>query len=248
LGHGGRPELGFMMSNDVEQEKGGSVPSIRVLLVDDHAMFRSGVVSLLRNRPNIEVVGEADSGERALALAVRLKPDVVVLDISMLKGSGLDAARRIKIEAPTSKILMLTVSDAASDLIQALDAGASGYLLKSAVPDELVSALSDVVNGLAPFSQAMTPKLVEELLTARSHVYTPAPVDQLTRREVEVLRFIGTGASNAQIARALVTTPNTVKMHVHHILDKLQLSNRTEAAAYAARAGLADRSKQAKTG
>ncbi len=211
---------------------------ITVLLADDHSLFRSGVVSLLRRHKGIRVVGEATTGEQAVTIACRLKPDVAVLDISMPGCGGIEAARRIKEALPETHVLMLTVSDSENDLFRAIDVGAQGYLLKSAVPEELARALVDVAAGGAVVCPTMASRLFKELVSLRQRP-VPAPTSTLlTERETEVLRLMGRGATNKQIARQLVISENTAKMHVHHVLRKLNATNRAEAAAHAAAIGL----------
>lgn len=211
---------------------------VRVLLADDHSLFRSGMVSLLRPRKQLRVVGEATTGEQAIELARHLKPDIIVMDISMPGCGGIEAARCIKQSLPESRILMLTVSDAESDLMAALNAGACGYLLKSAVPEELVRAVNEIASGGSAICSTMTTKLIAQVTSSRKAQPHAMPSVPLTERERQILQLMGRGATNKRIAQQLVITENTVKMHVHHILEKLNVSNRAEAVAYAAGSGL----------
>lgn len=211
---------------------------INILVADDHSLFRSGMVSLLRPHKEIRVVGEATTGEQAVVLARQLQPDVVILDIAMPGCGGIEAARQIRQSLPETHVLMLTVSDSQSDLLAAIDAGARGYLLKSAVPEELVRALKEMAAGGSAICSTMTTKLIAELTASRRRSVAMPVSAPLTEREMQVLQLMGRGATNKQIARQLVITENTVKMHMQHILKKLNAKNRAEAAAHAAGSGL----------
>ena len=212
---------------------------VRLLVVDDHTLFRRGLVALLGADPSLEVVGQgADAGE-ALRLAGALQPDVILLDNHLPGVRGIEALPGLKEAAPAARILVLTVSEDADDLAAALRAGANGYLLKTIEGDQLAQAIHGVMRGQASVSPEMTGKLVLAFQSADSpgpaaEPATPAqPASLLSPREQQVLEQIATGASNKEIARALEIAETTVKIHVQHILRKLQLSSRVQAAVYA---------------
>ncbi|MFQ5882753.1 MAG: response regulator [Candidatus Methylomirabilales bacterium] len=212
--------------------------AIRVLLVDDHALFRKGLASMLRDQPDFEVVAEAQDGQEALAKAKELMPDVILMDIYMPGCNGLDTTQRIKEALPYVKIIILTVSEEDQNLFSAIKSGAQGYLTKRIEPQELFEMLRGVVNGEAPISRITAAKILNEL--AR-HVKQPPvehPGDQLSPREHEVLELLTQGSTNKEIAAALCISDNTVKNHLRNILDKLHLQNRVQAAAFALRKGL----------
>lgn len=208
---------------------------MRVLLVDDHALFRDGVRSLLGAR-GVEVVGEAGDGERAVEAALRLRPDVVLMDITMPGMDGLEATRAIKAKAPEIKIVMLTVSDEDRTLFEAIKSGAQGYLLKNLQAAEFFELLQGVERGEAPITRGLAGRILEEF-SRRLDVAAAAPQDELTEREREVLQAVSGGASNREVAAALHISENTVKFHMKNILDKLHLRSRAEVVAYAARRG-----------
>ncbi|MDH4208821.1 MAG: response regulator transcription factor [Anaerolineae bacterium] len=214
---------------------------LRVLLVDDHILFRRGVQAVLASRPDMEVVGEAGDGFEALALARETMPDVILMDISMPGCDGLEATRRIKQELPYVKVFMLTVSDADEHLFEALKSGAQGYLTKDLKAQQLFDALEGVARGEAAFSGAMAAKILREFdRTVRGANQDLEATDPLTGREREVLQLVAQGKSNQEIAEALVISESTVKNHLRNILGKLHLRNRIEAAVYAVRQGLVE--------
>ena len=188
---------------------------MRVIIADDHRLMREGTAALLAADPRIEVVGLASDGREAVELAARLEPDVALLDVGMPDVGGIEACAAIRARLPSVKVLMLTVSEDALDVRAALRVGAAGYLLKDMPPHELVEA----VLGSEPIVMAST----------------EAPEDELSVREREVLELIGQGLRNREIAERLVVSEATIKTHVRHVLEKLRLRNRAEAAAFAAR-------------
>jgi two-component system nitrate/nitrite response regulator NarL len=219
---------------------------IRVLIVDDHALFRGGVKALLARQAGIEVVGEAGDGLEGVKRAKALKPDVVLLDLHMPGMSGREAVAVIQEEAPESRVLMLTVSEDAEDLLETLKAGASGYLLKNIEADFLVESIRRAARGESVMSPQMTGKLVNGLktLVRGGDGAGLAERERLTPREREILVSLARGASNKEIARELDLAESTVKIHVQHILRKLGLTSRVQAAVYAVENGLAPRSTE----
>jgi len=213
------------------------VDAIRVLIVDDHQLFRRGVSSLLAGREDIEVVGEANNGAEAVERARELMPDVVLMDIKMPEMDGIAATKQLKAEMPYVRIMMLTVSETDEDLFEAIKAGASGYLLKNVDPDHLVASVLQVQRGEVPIAPTMAAKILRELTTP-----SEAPIQSLTSRERQVLELLASGMANKEIAFTLKISENTVKNHLRNILEKLHLQNRVQAALYAVRMGLADRS------
>jgi DNA-binding NarL/FixJ family response regulator len=212
---------------------------VRILLVDDHALFRSGVASLLAGQPDFEVIGEAGTGEQGLELARDLLPDVILMDVSMPVMGGLEATRRIKAELPYVRIIILTISDSEPNLFDAVKAGATGYLLKSIEPRALFGALRGVVQGEAPLSRVMAARLLDEFgRQVRQDGASPPEPGGLSPREQEVLKQLAFGRSNKEIAASLEIAENTVKNHLKNILEKLHLENRVQAATFAVREGL----------
>ncbi|GAB4542024.1 MAG: response regulator transcription factor [Anaerolineae bacterium] len=212
---------------------GEDVAPVRLLIVDNHTLFRQGLVSLLQGEPGYEVVGEASSGEEALQLVPKLGPDVVLMDVKMPGIGGVEATRRIIEANPGTRVLMLTVSEEEENLFAAIQAGARGYILKNADAGELLEAIQRVHAGEAQLSPIMTLRLLQALQNSGlpvSSVELP-----LTSREQDVFQLLAKGASNRQIAETLMITENTVKTHVRNILEKLGLHSRSEVAAYARR-------------
>ncbi|MDP2726316.1 MAG: response regulator transcription factor [Dehalococcoidia bacterium] len=212
---------------------------ISVLLADDHALFRDGLVSILSIQEEIEVVGIANDGQEALEKARELVPDLILMDIKMPRCNGLEATRLIKDEMPHIRIVMLTVSEDDHDLFEAIKNGAEGYLLKTLNAQELIDLLKGVFRGEAPISRTMARKILHEfsLQSRRADPESIARSD-LTRREIEVLQLVSEGSPDKEIAARLFISLRTVKNHVHNILDKLYLQNRVQAATYALRQGL----------
>ena len=215
---------------------------VRVLIADDQALFRRGLYVVLGTEEDIEVVAEAEDGEEAIAKAEELAPDAVLMDVRMPRVNGIEAARRIREMLPSTKILMLTVSDEEDDLYEAIKAGANGYLLKEISVEEVANAIHSVVQGQSLISPSMASKLLNEFNSlarqAAEKEELPAPV--LTARELEVLKLVARGMSNKDVADQLFISENTVKNHVRNILEKLHLHSRMEAVMYAVRKRLVD--------
>lgn len=214
---------------------------IRILLVDDHNLFRSGVKALLSRQPDFEVVGEAADGLEGYKRATELKPDVVLLDLDMPGIGGREAVKMIAEEMPDVHVLMLTVSENSEDLLHCLRAGARGYLLKNIDAEFFADAVRRAADGDAVVSPGMTGKLVQGLQrpAAGSAPAAPAAHERLSPREREILLLLARGASNKEIARDLSLAESTVKIHVQGILRKLSLASRVQAAVYAVEHGLA---------
>lgn len=206
--------------------------AIRVLLVDDHTLFRSGVKALLQRHDDFEVVGEAPTSLEGVERAAQLKPDVVLLDLHMPGIAGKDAVKLFLEAAPQTHIVMLTVSESAEDLLDSLRAGASGYLLKNIETQTLLDSIRRAADGDSVVSAQMTGKLVRGLQAGEPAV-EEAQKDALSPREEEILSHLAKGRSNKEIARTLDLAESTVKIHVQHILRKLNLSSRVQAAVYA---------------
>ncbi|MEA3374634.1 MAG: response regulator transcription factor [Chloroflexota bacterium] len=212
---------------------------LRILLADDHVLFRRGVASVLAPHPAFDVVGEASDGLEAVALARETRPDLIVMDIGMPRLDGLEAVRRIKHDMPQVKTLVLTVSDDDADLFEAIKSGAQGYLVKDLKQHQLFDAIDAVSRGEASFSSAVAARILQELQEpARDEAQEPEMAEPLTDREREVLELMVQGLSNNEIGEALCIAGGTVKNHVSHILGKLHLQNRVQAAVHAVREGL----------
>ena len=211
--------------------------ALRVLIVDDHALFRRGLQMVLEQEDDIDVVGEAADGAEAIERAVDLMPDVVLMDVRMPKRSGIEATEQIRDALPHAKILMLTISDEESDLYEAIKAGASGYLLKEISIDEVADAIRSVWAGQSRISPSMASKLLNEFaaMSKRADERQQIPPPKLTDREMEVLRLVAQGLNNRDIAAQLFISENTVKNHIRNILEKLHLHSRMEAVVYAVR-------------
>lgn len=216
--------------------------SIRVMIVDDHALFRRGLQMVLEAEDGIEVVGEAGDGQEAVAKAEEAMPDVVLMDVRMPRRSGIEATVALKDVLPNVKILMLTISDEEADLYEAIKAGASGYLLKEISIEEVANAVRAVSGGQSLISPSMASKLLSEFATMvkKTDDRQPLPAPRLTERELEVLKLVARGANNRDIAKELFISENTVKNHVRNILEKLHLHSRMEAVVYAVREKLLD--------
>jgi DNA-binding NarL/FixJ family response regulator len=215
----------------------GSPERLRVLVADDHALFRRGLQMVLEAEPDIELVGEASDGVEAVERSQELMPDVILMDVRMPRRSGIEAASQIKDLLPHVKILMLTISDEEADLYDAIKAGASGYLLKEIPIDEVADAIRSVWAGQSRISPSMASKLLNEFaaMSKATGDRTQIPAPRLTDREMEVLRLVARGMNNRDIAKELYISENTVKNHIRNILEKLHLHSRMEAVVYAVR-------------
>ena len=210
---------------------------IRILIADDHGLVREGMRALLDARPDMEVVGEAGDGEEAVRRALLLDPDVILLDLVMPVKGGIAAIHEIKAERPEARILVITSFSEDERVYRAVKAGALGYLLKDSSPQELVQAVHDVCEGKMSLHPDVALKLIHEMNRPSD---LPPTEEPLTERELEVLKLVAKGWSNAEIAGELVITERTVGAHVSNILGKLHLANRTQAALYALRTGISD--------
>jgi two-component system nitrate/nitrite response regulator NarL len=201
-----------------------------IMLVDDHPLLRKGLKQLLALEDELEVIAEASSGIDAIPLAVELDPDLIILDLNMQGMDGIATLKRLRDEGVTSRIVMLTVSDADEDVVNAISNGADGYLLKDSDPELLLEHIKRALTGKMVLSEAVTQVLATAL--RRPAVKAPAELNSLTNREYEILSFIAKGLSNKLIARELNISDGTVKVHVKHLLKKLGLRSRVEAAVW----------------
>lgn len=208
---------------------------IRVLVVDDHPVVRKGLIAMLETEEGIEVVGEASNGKDAVAQAIALQPQVVLMDLVMPEMDGIEATRQIKQKAPAVNILVLTSFSTNDKVLPSLNAGAIGYLLKDSNPIDLIKAIHQVALGEGSLHPAVTRQVLQQFHELAEDEKT---IEDLTDREVEVLRLMAQGYSNQEIARLLVLSPATVHTHVSRILTKLNVASRTQAALYALRKGL----------
>ena len=211
--------------------------SIKVLVADDQSLVRAGFRMLLADEQDIEVVAEAANGREAVEKAARFQPTVILMDIRMPELDGLDATRRILAADPAARVLILTTFDLDEYIYEALSAGASGFVLKDDPPEQLLSAIRTVAAGDALLSPAVTKRVIRQF-TRVPRATAPAGVEELTERELEVFRLIVDGLSNAEIGAALFISDTTVKTHVTHVLQKLELRDRVQAVVMAYRAGL----------
>ncbi len=211
---------------------------IRILLADDHSIFREGLAHILAKRKEFHVVGQAKNGNDAFHKAEELKPDLVLMDIYMPGGDGLEATRRITAALPSTKVVILTVSEEDNNLFQAIKCGAAGYLLKETELDQLYEMLLGIFRGEAPISRATAAKIVNEFGKRARQSDVGTHEEQLSSREQEVLQLLTQGMTNKQIAAKLGIVEGTVKSHLKSILAKLHLANRVEAAAMAIKKGL----------
>jgi DNA-binding NarL/FixJ family response regulator len=232
----GSDEIGAFLASGAKTGKQAD-QALRVLIVDDHALFRRGLQMVLKQEADIDVVGEAEDGHEAVQKAEELMPDVILMDVRMPKRSGIEATRQVKERLPHVKILMLTISDEEGDLYDAIKAGASGYLLKEISIDEVADAIRAVWAGQSKITPSMATKLLAEFaaMSKRAEETRQLPAPRLTEREMEVLRLVAQGLNNRDIAKDLFISENTVKNHIRNILEKLHLHSRMEAVVYAVR-------------
>lgn len=217
---------------------------IRILIVDDHTLFRRGLVNLLRQQKGMTVVGEGANGADGVRLAQQLSPDVILMDVQMPGKNGIEATQAIRAARPDARIIMLTVSDDDEHLFGAVKAGARGYLLKSVEPEQLVKAIQLLMKGEAVIPHNMASKLLDEFGVIARRGAAPEDAQEsklstLTAREREVLQSLSSGRSNKEIANALCISEHTVKIHLKNILKKLHMNNRIQAAVFAHQQGLA---------
>ena len=212
---------------------------MKTIIVDDHTLFREGLAAIIRQEPDIDVVGLVGTVQEAVEAVRRHKPDIVLMDFSLPDGTGADATRKIIQEFPGCKVVFMTMSDKDEDLLAAIRSGAVGYLMKNLSPSKLVAALRSVQRGEGALSRSMTLRLMKELsrTTAPEPAGDPA-LGKLTQREKELLAEVSSGKSNQEIAQKLSISENTVKYHVHSILEKLNLRDRKEVAKFAREHGI----------
>ena len=225
------------MRNDTSTERESEQP--RVLLVDDHDLFRTGLAKLLLEQ-GVHVIGEAATGDGALRLVHELSPDVVVMDLNMPGLTGVEATREISASSPRTRVVVLTISEDDDDIVDAVMAGACGYLLKNSTVQELVAGIAAAAEGDSLISPQVGTKVLQQLRATTTGVRRGGdpPRIALSERELDVLRLIAIGKDNAQIAQELFISPKTVKNHISNILMKLQIENRIQAAVYAVRSGI----------
>jgi DNA-binding NarL/FixJ family response regulator len=217
----------------------------RLVLADDHHLLRRGFRSLLGNEPGLEVVGEASTGLEAIEISLRLAPDLVLMDVRMPEMDGITATRRIKRHQPGVSVLMVTMHENPDYLLEALDAGAAGYVLKDAPAERLINAVYRTLDGESPLNQELATRLLKQLAEEKQQQTKPDPPQQreplddaLTPRETEVLELLTTGQTNQQIAQTLSISKGTAKVHVERIIRKLGVSDRTQAAVRAIELGI----------
>jgi DNA-binding NarL/FixJ family response regulator len=212
---------------------------MRVLIVDDHILFREGLVGLLRSQADMDVVGECGSVREAVSLSLQTRPEIILMDFSLPDGTGLEATRAILAELPDTQIIFLTIHDDDERLILAVRAGAKGYLLKNLSVNKLLASLRALERGEAAVSRTMMARILQEFaVSTPSNGQSPSPLVGLTSREIEVLQELADGITNQEIATRLYISENTVKNHIHNILEKLSLNNRREAIDFARKNGL----------
>ena len=227
-----------MTSVAEDRPSGKQLEELRVLLVDDHDLFRSGLRTLLEEQ-GVQVVGEADNGRAALRLVGELAPDVVVMDLKMPGLTGVETTHQVSSIAPRTRVVVLTISVDDDDVMAALLAGACGYLLKDSPIDQLIAGIHAAATGESLISPQIAAKVLQRLRAQTPDAAAAEAVRaELSERELEVLRLIAIGKDNAEIARDLFISPNTVKNHISNILMKLQIENRIQAAVYAVRSGI----------
>jgi DNA-binding NarL/FixJ family response regulator len=221
-----------------ERHAGKQLEELRVLLVDDHDLFRTGLRTLLEEQ-GLQVIGEAENGQVALRLVGELAPDVVIMDLNMPGLTGVETTRRITGASPLTRVVVLTISVEDDDVMNAVMAGACGYLLKDSSIDQLIAGIRAAAEGESLISPQIAAKLLQRLRAQTTDTGAAATIlAELSDRELEVLRLIANGKDNAVIARELFISPKTVKNHISNILMKLQIENRIQAAVYAVRSGI----------
>jgi DNA-binding NarL/FixJ family response regulator len=226
------------VSESASQERESSRDALRVLIVDDHDLFRSGLRNLLEDQ-GVQVVGEASGGAEAVRLVRELAPDVIVMDLNMPGMRGVEATRHITAMSPLTRVLVLTISDQDGDVMEAIVAGACGYLLKDASIEDLIRGIQAAALGESLISPHIAAKVLQRVRAASVRPEIADTIrSELSEREIQVLRLIANGKDNAQIAAELHISPKTVKNHISNILMKLQIQNRIQAAVYAVRGGL----------
>jgi DNA-binding NarL/FixJ family response regulator len=227
------------MTEPVIQDRGQSTDALRVLIVDDHDLFRSGLRNLLEVEDGIEIIGEAAGGQEAVKIVRELAPDVVVMDLNMPGMGGVEATRHITTLAPLTRVVMLTISDQDNDVIDAILAGACGYLLKDSSIQDLMAGIRAAALGESLISPTIAAKVLQRLRASSTRPEIETTIRaELSDREIEVLKLIANGKDNAMIAAELHISPKTVKNHISNILMKLQIDNRIQAAVYAVRSGI----------
>ncbi len=226
------------MTEPVQEVERRTLDEIRVLLVDDHDLFRTGLRTLLEEQ-DVRIVGEASAGTEAVRLVRELTPDVVVMDLNMPGITGVEATRQITAIAPLTRVLVLTISDQDGDVMDAILAGACGYLLKDSSIQELMRGIESAGSGESIVSPAIASKMLQRIRASSSQPEIERIIrSELSEREIEVLKLIANGKDNGMIAAELHISPKTVKNHISNILMKLQIDNRIQAAVYAVRSGI----------
>jgi DNA-binding NarL/FixJ family response regulator len=211
---------------------------LRILLVDDHNLFRKGLASLIMNRDDMEVVGEAEDGRAAIELTRTILPDLILMDVHMPGCDGIEATQIIKKEMPNVKIIMMSASDGDDDLFASIKNGANGYLLKNIDPTHLFTWLEGIRQGDVPISGVLAERILQEFRPETRTEHPGEAFEALTTKEVEILGHLVEGQSNKEIADALRVSENTIKIHLRNIMEKLHLQNRLQIAVYAVRQGL----------
>ncbi len=213
----------------------------RILIVEDHTILREGLRSLLSSHQDLEVAGEADNGMEAVRIAEKLLPDLILMDLSMPRMGGIEAIREIKKRQPKNKILVLTVNDSEEYILAALKAGADGYILKDSTHAELLQAIRNILSGKRVLSPSVSEKVIEGYLEGKKIQQPLSPWDTLTHREREILKLIGEGYKNKEIADYLFISPNTVEKHRSNLMEKLNLHSASALTTYAIEKGLIEK-------